>query len=92
MKLELCELLEKDGFRNVQLAVGADIPEVRNITLADLYNIYHLPLISPDVLDSLVKSPILDNSFDGSKLINLDDEITSHDDNDSTCNEDDPEE
>ena len=87
MKSRLCELLEKDGFRNVQLAVGADVPEIKNNILKDLHNVYQLPVISSDMLDSLMKSKLLDESFDDKTAIKLDEESTSKSDIQPSGNE-----
>ena len=76
MKVDLCELLKQDGFANVQMAVGADVPGVTNKTFMDLFKqlqLEHLhktllPLPSPEVLNSLLEPSSKGHNEDSSAL------------------------
>lgn len=62
MKKGLCELLARDGFINVQMAVGADVPDVTNKTIHDIFKGFEsfhrqmLPLELPPVLGNVPPS------------------------------------
>ena len=56
MKRELVELLERDGYRNVQMAVGADVPGVQNRTMMDMHK-----LLVPALGDQSGRLPKISN-------------------------------
>ena len=57
MKRELVELVTADGFTNVQMAVGADVPGVKNRTLSRIHDDFVKLVFSQQLVEPLELPP-----------------------------------
>ena len=72
MKTDLCKLLQRDGYINVQMAVGADVPDVTNKTINDIFRNLELDFHKM-MLPPLTMPPPPDlDSLQGPKSNNID--------------------
>lgn len=94
MKTDLCKLVGRDGFINIQMAVGADVPDVTNKTFQDIFKRFEqfhrsfIPLPPSPLLGSVLEPP-KSGFHDESSSNNNSDSSVEENDKDNPLPEDD---